>query len=545
MLLLAVATTGILLRYGLKTARDESRIRATRSAMALDQASRLLGDHLRTMISGSLAMPGAASSEVLERWIERDSAICLMSIWHGDSMLFSHPRKDVARMLSGSVRAWSEVVNDPRCEEPVVRRSFSLGGDSFAEVALRLSYVSRALLDPLRSPGVQLSLVDERGVYVANFKADLLGQKEVDPLYDRLRATRGSDTSGSTFEGGRMVDFWARRLEGPPWTMIARQDLLDTIRPILWILALVVLFLAISSALAASLAHDAAGRILKPLYRLRESLVSVEKGESVGGVPRADVVELDALSETFERMAESIEARETSRRRELEHAVAELEAFSYSVSHDLRAPLRAIAGYSQVLEEDALERLLPAEMDALGRIRRATGRMSELIDDLLALSKATRTPLRRHRIDMGALVREVADALAAAEPSRSVELDIGELGVASADEGLIRQVWVNLLSNAFKFTSRRDDARVVVRAERANGSTMWTVSDNGVGFDGNAASKLFQPFRRMHGDSEFPGTGIGLALVKRIVERHGGAVRASAVLGGGAEMSFTLPDQGR
>lgn len=545
LLLLAFATTGILLRYGLQDARHESRLRATQSAVALDQASKLLGDHLRTMINGSLAMRGTASAEVLAHWIDKDSAICLMSIWKGDSMLFSHPRKDVARMLAGSEHAWSEVVNDPRCEEPVVRRSFRLGGDSAAEVALRLSYVSKALLDPLRFPGVQLSLVDERGVYVANFKADILGQKEVDPLFDRIRGMGGSDISGSVFEGGRAVDFWARRLDGPSWTMIARQDLLDTIRPLVWILALVVLFLAISFALAASLAHDAAGRILNPLHRLRESLVAVTKGEEVGGVLRADVLEIDALSETFELMARSIESRETVRREELEHANAELEAFSYSVSHDLRAPLRAIAGYTQVLEEDAPERLLPEEMDALSRIRRATGKMSDLIDDLLALSKASRTPLKRHAVDMASMVREVADALAAAEPFRHVELDIGELGHASADEGLIRQVWVNLLSNAFKFTSRRDDARVAVRAERGNGRTVWTVSDNGVGFDGNAATKLFQPFRRMHGENEFPGTGIGLALVKRIVERHGGTVHASASAGGGAAFSFALPDPER
>ena len=545
LLLLAVATTGILLKYGLQDARQESRLRATQSAVALDQASKLLGDHLRTMIDGSLAMRKTASVEALERWIDKDSAICLMSIWKGDSMLFSHPRKDVARMLSGSEREWSQVVNDPRCEEPVVRRSFELGSDSVAEVALRLSYVSKALLNPLRYPGAELSLVDERGVYVANFKADLLGQKEVDPLYDRFRGMEGNDASGSALESGRAVNFWARRLDGPPWTMIARQDLFEAIRPLLWILAFVVVFLAISFALAVGLARDAVGRILKPLYGLRESLVSVEKGEEVGRVPRADVVELDALVETFERMARSIEAREAERRTELENAVAELEAFSYSVSHDLRAPLRSIAGYSQVLEEDAAHRLLPQDVDALVRIRRATGRMSELIEDLLALSKASRAPLLRHRVDMGALVREVADALAAAEPSRRVELDIGELGFASADEGLIRQVWVNLLSNAFKFTSRRDDARVVLRAEHGNGWTTWTVSDNGVGFNEEHASKLFQPFRRMHGEAEFPGTGIGLALVKRIMDRHGGTIHASSSEGGGAKFSFALPDPER
>ena len=251
----------------------------------------------------------------------------------------------------------------------------------------------------------------------------------------------------------------------------------------------------------------------------------------------------DELRSRAERMEAEVYARaqevaETSRL--LEQANAELESFSYSVSHDLRAPLRAINGFSQALLEDHGSTLPPDGQALLARVRENTKRMSQLIDDLLVFSRLGRKPLNLSPVDLAALVDAVIQEQRQSDPKRDVEVVVHSLPVALGDAGLLRQALTNLIENAFKFTRRQPKARVEIGARVEGEETVYYVRDNGAGFDMKYASKLFGVFQRLHGESDFEGTGVGLALVQRILHRHGGRVWAQAAVDHGATFYFTL-----
>ena len=224
---------------------------------------------------------------------------------------------------------------------------------------------------------------------------------------------------------------------------------------------------------------------------------------------------------------------------ELERKNRELEAFSYSVSHDLRAPLRAIDGFSRILVEHCGDAIDAKGRDYLSRIRTSATRMGELIDDLLELSRVGRAEIRREAVNLSALTRDVADILNS-RAERPVDVHIGDHIMADADPRLVRIVLENLLANCWKFTART--ARPEVRFEQlAHGAeTVFAVRDNGAGFDNAHAGKLFRAFQRLHSESEYAGTGIGLATVQRILERHGGRIWAEGAVGTGAAFYFTL-----
>ena len=234
-------------------------------------------------------------------------------------------------------------------------------------------------------------------------------------------------------------------------------------------------------------------------------------------------------------------AQEVQRANEqLRLANSELEAFSYSVSHDLRAPLRAIDGFSLALLEDYDQRLDPAGRDYLRRVRGATQRMGLLIDDLLNLARVSRLEMQREAVDLSHLAHAVAVELRAAHPERRVDFVASPGLHAQADPRLLRVVLENLIGNSWKFTSKRDSARVEFGAVEENGSAAFFVRDNGAGFDRAHADRLFGAFQRLHGTNEFPGTGIGLATVQRIIHRHGGKVWAQGAVEQGATFYFTL-----
>lgn len=226
---------------------------------------------------------------------------------------------------------------------------------------------------------------------------------------------------------------------------------------------------------------------------------------------------------------------------ELERKNRELEAFSYSVSHDLRAPLRGISGFSEALVRDYTDKLDERGIGYLRRVQASAQRMGELIDDLLELSRVTRTELRRARVDLSKLARVVAEDLARKEPSRTVSVQIQEGLFVDGDNNLLRIVLENLLGNAWKFTARVPLARIEVSMTNQEDKPVYAVRDNGAGFNMKYVSKLFNPFQRLHGEAEYPGTGIGLATVHRIVDRHGGRVWAEAASGAGATFYFTIP----
>ena len=250
-----------------------------------------------------------------------------------------------------------------------------------------------------------------------------------------------------------------------------------------------------------------------------------------------------AVEDELRRLSEELEQRVQERTQELRAANAELETFSYSVSHDLRAPLRAIDGFSQVLLSRDADKLDADGRHALERVRAGSERMGALIDDMLKLSRLSRRPMESADVELSALAADVVEDLRAAQPDRDVEVTIEPNVWARGDKEMLRVALQNLLDNAFKFTAQQQHARVQFGRTTQPGPATSFVRDNGVGFDMSDADKLFRPFERLHSESEFSGTGIGLATVQRVIARHGGRVSAEGAIGDGATFYFTLaPD---
>jgi signal transduction histidine kinase len=306
----------------------------------------------------------------------------------------------------------------------------------------------------------------------------------------------------------------------------------------------------------AGLGWALSGRITRPLGRIRRAATAMAAGDLGQQVEPRGPGELRELAEAFNAMArrigvaqqgleEQIAERTDALRRyatDLEAVNQELEAFSYSVSHDLRAPLRAIHGFSQALLEEHGGRLDAEGTDHLRRVCAAADRMGQLIDDLLELSRVTRSEMRAEAVDLSQLAHRVLGELQQSHPGRRVDVRIGDGLVAFGDQRLLRLALQNLLDNAWKFTSRRDGATIEV-GRRNGADPAFFVRDDGAGFDMMYVGKLFGVFQRLHAPSDFPGTGVGLAIVQRIVHRHGGRVWAEAEPGRGATFYFTLPTE--
>ena len=253
-----------------------------------------------------------------------------------------------------------------------------------------------------------------------------------------------------------------------------------------------------------------------------------------------DITERKLAELALQRLNEQLELRVRQRTAELETVNHELESFAYSVSHDLRAPLRHVDSFSKILLDEYPEKLDEQGRFYLGRIRENTQRLASLIDQLLALSRLSRTELRSLPVDLSALASEVMRELQQSDPARQVEFTSTPDLTAHADPTLMRTVLYNLLGNAWKFTSQLPSATIEFGAEQCGDHLEYYVRDNGAGFDMTYADKLFTPFQRLHRDPAFPGNGIGLVSVLRIVSRHGGKIWAEARVGQGATFRFTL-----
>lgn len=245
-----------------------------------------------------------------------------------------------------------------------------------------------------------------------------------------------------------------------------------------------------------------------------------------------------------QKLMEELEERVRQRTAELQARNNDLAAFSYSVSHDLRSPLRTIAGFSDALLETHAHELSEEARHYLNRINIATRRMDTLLEGLLTLARVSQAPIKRERLDLGELARVTLADLAAQEPDRTVEVQIDPGLVAYADVALLTSALQNLLANAWKFTGRNPRARIHFGSRLHGADTVYFIRDNGAGFDMAAVGRLFGMFERFHAARDFPGHGIGLAVTKRIVERHGGKISAESVKGEWAEFSFTLPPDG-
>ena len=342
----------------------------------------------------------------------------------------------------------------------------------------------------------------------------------------------------------------AKAVPGTPWMVVAelpKRVIAAPARDYLINMAPIAVLIILVGALAAWWGSRWLTIPLKDVTHAAEAIAAGAPGPSVP-VRRDD--ELGRLARSFNTMAEQVaraqhhlEAQVAERTQALEVTNAELESFSYSVSHDLRAPLRAIHGFSRILLEDHNTKLEPEAQRLLGVIDQNTRRMGQLIDDLLAFSRLGRQGITAGRVDMNELTRLVADEIrrGAGEQNGHVEITIGSLLPAHGDRALLRQVISNLLHNAVKFTRGRPNARVEVGSRPDGHHTVYFVKDNGAGFDTRYLDKLFGVFQRLHSNEEFEGTGVGLAIVKRIVQRHGGRVWAEGRLNEGATFYFSLP----
>src|SRR5467141_3978310 len=376
---------------------------------------------------------------------------------------------------------------------------------------------------------------------------------------------------GYRFERGRLVGFTPVAQGGNErlGTLYMASDtkaVWDALR-LSGIIAVVVLAIAMLAAYA--LAAALQGRISAPILALAETATAASTRQDYSvRAPKFGEDELGTLTDAFNQMlgrieeqkqqlqqhALVLEQRVAERTQELEHrnealrrnaaellaANTELDAFAYSVSHDLRAPLRSIDGFSHVLLEDYGARLDDVGRDSLHRVRAASQRMATLIDDLLKLARVTRAEMRTEPVDLTRMAQEIVADIERATPDRQVEFAIAPGLVAQGDSRLLRVVLDNLLRNGWKYTAKRQQARVEFTAVNENGGRVFVIRDNGAGFDMQYVDKLFGVFQRLHSAAEFEGTGVGLATVRRIVNRHGGRIWAEGAVDQGASFYFTL-----
>jgi signal transduction histidine kinase len=335
-------------------------------------------------------------------------------------------------------------------------------------------------------------------------------------------------------------------------------QLTETTRRAKQYLTIAAIVLLICMAAGLLISSTARRMLAQPMISLAHTAqrVSRERDYSVRAEPHADNDEIAVLVNAFNEMLEQIQERDTAlnRAREglevrvqertaaLRAANRELEAFSYTVAHDLRGPLDAVQGMVYILESLSEEDRAAERAEVLDQLRQSTRGMALLIDDLLNLARASTVALKKDHVNLSDMVRRIADDLKRSDPSRKVEFAIAQLPDVEADQGLMRVALDNLIRNAWKYTSRHEAACIEFGAARIHGEIAYFVRDDGAGFDPGLNSQLFQPFHRLHSRSEFPGTGIGLATVQRILARHGGRIWAEGAVEKGATFWFTLKD---
>lgn len=377
----------------------------------------------------------------------------------------------------------------------------------------------------------------------------------MDNLFDQM--TTGVVEGGSGTATGLPSGEWKQRLFGQfsvrsqilisDALTLDRNSHLEMVNAERRALVTVMAVLMVGALATAAISMILRKSILRPLAELHQGTEIVAGGNLDYETGRKGEDEIGRLAEAFDQMTRrlrqvyhDLDQRIRDRTLQLEAANRELEAFAYSVSHDLRAPLRRIDGFSQAILEDCADRLDDEGRRYLHRVREGTRHMGELIDALLTLSRVTRSELNRSRVDLSVLAQEITRELQDTWPERTVSTIIEPEMWADADPRLLRIALENLFRNAWKFTRKNESARIEFATLEQDGKTVYFVADDGAGFDMRYAERLFGVFQRLHSTEEFEGTGVGLALVQRIVHRHGGEVWAEGAVDGGACVYFTL-----
>ena len=327
------------------------------------------------------------------------------------------------------------------------------------------------------------------------------------------------------------------------WGLVAKMDKTEVFAPLTMLRNIAILLGGVSSIAVTVVGIAFSISTSKPINRLTVASERISDGNYDHKVEIDRNDEIGALANSFNNMTSKL-THEISEHKKAEIRLTglntELEAFCYSVSHDLRAPLRGIDGFSRALEEDHADKLNLEGRDYLKRICAASHRMENLITDLLDLSRITRSKMNYKKVDLSALVKNKALELQETDPERQVEFVIEEGRCAEGDTNLLKIAIDNLMNNAWKFTGKHSQARIEFGMSLQDGKSVYFISDNGVGFDMAYADKLFGAFQRLHSLAEFEGTGIGLATVNRIIQRHGGSIWADGEIGRGAKFCFTL-----
>jgi len=350
-----------------------------------------------------------------------------------------------------------------------------------------------------------------------------------------------------TQAGGDPVIAMAAPIRGTQWIILvelSQKLIFDAANRFLYLIIIIGAVLLLTGIIAAWLISR---NITRPLDRLILATASLAGGDYSSLVQVGRQNELGKLAASFNSMAiqvrhshDELEKKVKARTAELEASNKELEAFSYSVSHDLRAPLRAISGYAIMLKEDYDASFDKEAKRITGNIISNVKMMGRLIDDLIAFSRLGKREIIGRAIDMKALVESCREELLHSWPGEKPPITVGSLPGCRGDEDLIKQVWLNLIGNALKYSSKNPDAHIEIGSTGDNGNTVYFVRDNGAGFNMQYADKLFKVFQRLHSQDEFEGTGVGLALVKRIIDKHRGEVRAESALGKGAVFYFSV-----
>jgi len=456
-------------------------------------------------------------------------------------------------VANGRVWMVSELVIAKTTGEPVFGISRGIRNSNGALLGIVFAAIIPEKLDARlaveRSKGGGYAIVDNKGMLVYRYPAinatweERNWLKSYPEFEEALKGKEIATTVYAPFEGkNRLVGFTPVSSIG--WAASAGKREEDVTRPILISIGKsALLFLSVLIA-AFLVALTVSRKITSPITELRAHVLALGHGKVPEQVKINNVLEFQDLAEAFNTMAEKVQAREMdlkSRTKQLEEANKELESFSYSVSHDLRAPLRAIDGYARMILKKQGDKFDEETRRRFNEIRLNTQMMGKLVDDLLAFSRLGRKDMSMSKIDMEALIGDVWKELQAITPDRNINLTVNSMPSAYADRTLIKQVYSNLLANAVKFTKFRDSALIEVGGYVDGNDDVYYVKDNGVGFDMQYYDKLFGVFQRLHKPDDFEGTGIGLATVHRIINRHGGRVWAEGIEGEGATFYFSLP----